>query len=38
MSIAGLIIAAILAWCLARSPGAVLALLAVLAAVIWGGS
>jgi hypothetical protein len=31
-----IIIAAILAWCLARSPGATLALVAVLAAVVWG--
>jgi hypothetical protein len=37
MSLAGLILAAVLAWCLARSPGTVLALVAVLAAVIWGG-
>ena len=37
MSLAGLIIAAVLTWCLARSPGAVLALIAVLATVIWGG-
>jgi hypothetical protein len=36
MSLAGLIIAAILAWCLPRSPGNVLALVAVLAAVVWG--
>jgi hypothetical protein len=36
MSIAALIIAAILAWCFARSPGIVLALVAVLAAVLWG--
>jgi hypothetical protein len=35
--LAGLIIAATLAWCLARSPGAVLALVAALAVVIWGG-
>jgi hypothetical protein len=37
MSVAGLIIVAVLAWRLARSPGAVLALVAVLAAVIFGG-
>jgi hypothetical protein len=37
MSLAGLIIAAVLAWCLARSPGTVLALVAALTAVVWGG-
>jgi hypothetical protein len=37
MSFVGLIIAAVLAWCLARSPGTVLGLVAVLVAVIWGG-
>jgi hypothetical protein len=36
MSLAGLIIAAVLAWRLARSPGAVLVLVAALAAVVWG--
>jgi hypothetical protein len=37
MSLAGLIIAAVLTWCLTRSPGPVLALVAALAAVVWGG-
>jgi hypothetical protein len=36
MSVVGLIIAAVLAWRLARSPGTVLALVAALAAVVWG--
>jgi hypothetical protein len=36
MSFAALIIAAVLAWYLARSPGTVLALVAVLAAVVRG--
>jgi hypothetical protein len=30
-------LAAVLPWCLARSPGTVLALVAAPAAVIWGG-
>ena len=36
MTLVGLIIAAVLAWCLARSPGAVMALVAALAALVWG--
>jgi hypothetical protein len=36
MSLALLLIATVLAWCLTRSPGTVLALVAALVAVIWG--